>query len=242
MAAEIRKGCSWSRDRPAGSRKPTRRRPLRRPRGATPEIRRAGIPAGGRNRRSRNLDPFDARAAFRAVDDLLDLRRGRRRFPNGPPAIRCPHRPRPGCMMTACNHRWIWSSRGIWLIQTLPSRKWPAAECRFPRAIRHRRDLRAVVLVSNEAGQLGLHEVAGLEDLGMHDGKRRNLGVPFQQGRDAAGQFVGEAIEFPNRMDHVTVVRVDQMRARNSCGRPDGTARRGRAGSSGRTRTDRDRG
>ena len=52
-----------------------------------------------------------------------------------------------------------------------------------------------------------------LEHLGVDDRERRDLGVPFQQRRDAAGQLVGQPVQLPHRIDHVAVVRVDEVRA-----------------------------
>ena len=46
----------------------------------------------------------------------------------------------------------------------------------------------------------------------MDDGKRRDAGVPLQQRRSPAGELVRQAIEFPDRIDHVVVVRVDDVR------------------------------
>ena len=47
----------------------------------------------------------------------------------------------------------------------------------------------------------------------MNDLERRNLGIPFQQCGHASGQFVRQAVQIPDRVDHLTVMRVDAIRA-----------------------------
>ena len=64
--------------------------------------------------------------------------------------------------------------------------------------------------------QLSSHVVTRFENFGVHHGKRRNLGIPFQQRRNAAGFLMRQAIQFPNWVGHMIIVRVDQMRAARS--------------------------
>ena len=47
----------------------------------------------------------------------------------------------------------------------------------------------------------------------MDHGEGGNLRVPFQQRRRAAGQLVGQPVQLPHRVDHLAVVRVDEVRA-----------------------------
>ena len=42
-------------------------------------------------------------------------------------------------------------------------------------------------------------------------GEGRDVSVPSEQRRDAAGELVGRPVKFPNRVDHVVVVRVDDV-------------------------------
>src|SRR5712692_8446746 len=52
-----------------------------------------------------------------------------------------------------------------------------------------------------------------LERLGVHDLELGNVRVPLEQGRDVPGPRHGVAVEVPDRVDHVVVVRVDDVGA-----------------------------
>ena len=54
-------------------------------------------------------------------------------------------------------------------------------------------------------------DVFGLQDFGMHDGEFRNMGIPFEQCRNAPRCFVRNPEQFPDRIDHRAIMSVDQM-------------------------------
>ena len=63
------------------------------------------------------------------------------------------------------------------------------------------------------SAQLRGHVLAGLQHFGMHDGERRNFCVPFQQRRHAASFLMSQAVQFPDRIGDVIVVRIEQVGA-----------------------------
>lgn len=52
----------------------------------------------------------------------------------------------------------------------------------------------------------------GLHHFGVNFRERRDLRIPFQQGRNAAGQRVSQTIQFPNRVDYLATRGVSRAR------------------------------
>ena len=61
-------------------------------------------------------------------------------------------------------------------------------------------------------GERSLHVLPGLQHLRVDDREGGDPGVPLQERRDPPGELMRQTIELPHRVDHVVVVRIDQVR------------------------------
>jgi hypothetical protein len=53
--------------------------------------------------------------------------------------------------------------------------------------------------------------ILGLEEFGVEFGEGRDVGIPFEEGRDALGASVGAAVEIPDGIDDGVIVGIDEM-------------------------------
>src|SRR5690242_5729407 len=62
-------------------------------------------------------------------------------------------------------------------------------------------------------GALSLAVSLSFQCFCMHYFKAGNIGVPFEQGGDAAHALIGVPVQIPDNVDHVIVVRIENVRA-----------------------------